>query len=126
VLRPLPQVTSDLTAFLDEHSRWVIEGCYSELVALVAADCTELVFMNPGEDVCLANCRARPWEPHKFASKQAQDDKLPLLLDWVHGYYTRDDDWSLARHQRLFRSHAGTRREVTVPLHLHEDPPDAG
>ncbi len=126
VLRPLPRVTEDLTQFLDAHSSWVIEGCTSELVALAAADCTELVFMNPGEAVCLANCRARPWEPHKFASKKAQDEKLSLLLDWVRGYYVRDDDWSLARHRELFRGHDGTKREVLSPLVLHEGGADAG
>ena len=120
VLRPMPRVAEDLTSFLDAHSRWVIEGCTSALVALAAADCTELVFMNPGEAVCLANCRARPWEPQKYASKPAQDDKLALLLEWVHGYYVRDDEWSLARHRQLFRGHDGAKREVSGQLNLHE------
>jgi len=118
VLRPKARVTDDLTRFLDANSRWVIEGCYSEWVEQVAGDCTELVFMNPGEAVCMANCRARPWEPNKYASKQAQDERLPLLLEWVHGYYVRDDEWSLARHRLLFRGHDGSKREVAAPLTL--------
>jgi len=126
VLRPLARVTADLSRFLDANSRWVIEGCHGELVSLVAADCTELVFMNPGEAVCAANCRARPWESHKFQSKQAQDERLALLLDWVHGYYVRDDDWSLRRHRQLYDGHDGPRREVRAQLVLDEGGADAG
>jgi len=126
VLRPIASVTDELTGFLDAQSSWVIEGCYSDLVALAAADCTELVFMNPGEAACLANCRQRPWEPHKYASPAAQDEKLPLLLEWVHGYYVRDDAWSLVRHRQLYRGHDGTKREVAAQLSLHEGAGDAG
>jgi hypothetical protein len=51
------------------------------------------------------NCRNRPWEPHKYASKADQDAKLEYLLSWVRGYYTRDDDLSLSAHRTLFDSY---------------------
>jgi len=121
ILRPAAAVRRDLNAFLDAHSRWVIEGCYSEAVEFISADCTELIFMNPGEAVCLANCQVRPWEPHKFASKAAQDRQLPLLLEWVQGYYRRDDAWSLARHERLFQAFDGPKRELNTLPNLRED-----
>jgi hypothetical protein len=73
-----------------------------------------MVFMNPGEAVCLSNCLARPWEAHKYTSKQEQDATLPLLLDWVRGYYSRSDDMSLHAHRRLFDSFAGRKREITA------------
>jgi adenylate kinase family enzyme len=120
ILRPAEAVMHDLSSFLDAHSRWVIEGCYSEAVEFISADCTELVFMNPGEAACLANCRARPWEPHKFTSKAAQDRHLPLLLEWVQGYYRRDDAWSLARHERLFQAFDGPKRELNMLPNLRE------
>ena len=47
--------------------------------------------VEPGREQCLANCRARPWEPHKYASKAQQDEKLAFLLDWVAAYYERDE-----------------------------------
>ncbi len=118
VPRPVGIVEADLNRYLETHTRWVIEGCYSEWVDLASGRCTELVFLNPGEAVCLAHCRARPWEPHKFASRAEQDKMLDFLLGWVSAYYTREESCSLARHQRLFRAFAGPKREVTSPLQL--------
>lgn len=115
VLRDAYAVEADLRAFTDRNPQWVIEGCYGDLIETAAPVCTELVFLNPGLDTCLANCRRRPWEPHKYASQSAQDEMLPALLDWVRGYYVRDDAWSYARHRRLFDGYAGRKREVTGP-----------
>ncbi len=112
VRRAPADVRADLEAFVDRHSRWVIEGCYGELVEFVMADCTELVFLNPGEAACLANCRARPWEPHKYASPVEQDRMLPALLDWVRDYYHRDSEASLREHRRLFAAFDGPKREL--------------
>jgi hypothetical protein len=61
------------------------------------------------------NCRARPWEPHKYASKAEQDANLPMLLDWVRAYDSRDDEFSLRAHRRLFKSFNGPKREVGAP-----------
>ncbi len=108
----LEKSLAKLAAFTDAHDRWVIEGCYADLVEHAAAASTELVFLNPGVDVCIAHCRARPWEPHKYASKQAQDDNLGMLLDWVRAYETRDDECSLRAHRALFDRFAGAKRET--------------
>jgi adenylate kinase family enzyme len=114
VQRSPGDVDADLRDFIQRHAEWVIEGCYGELVEAAAAHCTELVFLNPGLDACLANCRRRPWEPHKYASKTAQDAMLPALLDWMRDYYARDDAWSYARHRRLFDAFTGSKRELTA------------
>lgn len=111
--RPPSAVEADVTHFLDHNARWVIEGCYSEWVELASKRCTELLFLNPGESVCLAHCRARPWEPHKYVSPAAQDRMLDFLLGWVSAYYTRDDSCSLLRHEQLFQAFAGAKRELT-------------
>ena len=96
-----------------------MEGCYADLAELALAHATHLVFLNPGVEACVANCRARPWEPHKYSSAAAQDRNLPMLVEWVRGYATRDDEYSLRRHRELFdegsdlrggeRVHAGSR-----------------
>lgn len=106
---PLPRDAAlrSLGAFLDAHERWVIEGCYGELVEAAAPRCTELVFLDPGLEVCLANNRRRPWEPQKYASKEAQDAMLANLQAWVASYYERDDAWSYRAHRRIFEAHAG-------------------
>jgi adenylate kinase family enzyme len=118
VPRAAKTVQEDVNRFVESHPRWVIEGCYSEWVELASGHCTELVFLNPGEEVCLAHCRARPWEPHKFASRAEQDKMLDFLLGWVRDYYTREDSCSLVSHQRLFRAFNGRKREITSPLEL--------
>ncbi len=76
--------------------------------------CSELIFMNPGREACLANNGKRPWEPHKYASKEKQDSMLPFLLEWVSAYYTRSDRCSLAWHRRVFDAFNGAKREVTA------------
>lgn len=106
-------VAADLDAFTAAHDAWVIEGCYGELVARAAPRSTLLLFLNPGREACLANNRRRPWEPHKYASPEAQDAMLEALQAWVAGYYERDDDWSYAAHRRLFDARPGPKREVT-------------
>lgn len=105
-------ILASLMAFIESEPRWVIEGCYGELVRAAAAHCSELVFLNPGLEACLANNLRRPWEPHKYASRQAQDAMLPALQEWVRAYYSRDDDWSYAAHRRIFQAHPGAKKEL--------------
>ncbi|MCC6409404.1 MAG: shikimate kinase [Planctomycetes bacterium] len=116
VERPRDEVLRSLGEFLDAHERWVIEGCYGELVEAAAPRCTELVFLDPGLDACLANNRRRPWEPHKYASLEAQNAMLANLQAWVTSYYTRDDAWSHRAHRRIFDAHRGAKS-------VHRGPP---
>jgi adenylate kinase family enzyme len=102
-------------AFIQDHADWVIEGCYADLLEVALPFCSELRFLNPGTEACLANCRSRPWEPEKYASREEQDAKLAFLLDWVRQYDARDDEYSLAQHRALFDSFAGPKREYTGP-----------
>jgi adenylate kinase family enzyme len=101
-------------AFLRAHDDWVIEGCYADLLASVTPHCTRLIFLNPGVEACIANCRARPWEPHKYPSKAAQDEGLEFLLGWVREYATRTDEFSLLQHRRLFDGFRGDKEEFTA------------
>ncbi len=113
--RPPEQALADLEQFCREHATgsWVIEGCYAELIAATLVHQPELILLDPGEQACLAHCRARPWEPHKYASKAEQDSKLEFLLDWVANYYERDGDMSERAHRAVFEAYAGPKRHVT-------------
>jgi adenylate kinase family enzyme len=104
---------ADVEAFCTTHASWVIEGCYASLVEAALPYRPYLVLLNPGEAQCLANCRARPWEPHKYASREEQDERLAFLLDWVSGYYTRDGELSLAGHRACFDAYDGPKVELT-------------
>jgi adenylate kinase family enzyme len=98
---------TDVTAFCASHDRWLVEGCYAGLVQQTLEHSPILLFIDPGVDACLANCRRRPWEPHKHASKAEQNEKLEFLLSWVREYYSRDGDLSLTRHRSLFEQYRG-------------------
>ena len=114
VFRSDADILRDLSQFVRSVGHWVVEGCYGRWMEYLCPHCTEMVFMNPGEAVCLRNCRARPWEPHKYGTKEKQDAKLSSLLDWVRAYYSRSDDMSLHAHRRLFDSFQGRKREITA------------
>lgn len=98
---------------MDAHDDWVIEGCYADLLAAALVRCTRLVFLNPGIEACVANARLRPWEPHKYPSKQAQDANLDMPIGWIRDYETRRDVFSLAAHRALFDGFAGDKLELT-------------
>ena len=101
-----------LHAFAAAHEGWVIEGCYGELIGEATTMATELVFLNPGVEACQRNCRARPWEPHKYPNREAQDANLNALLEWVAQYPTRTDEFSLAAHRAIFDRFPGRKREL--------------
>ena len=107
VPRRADAAAADVRAFCERRERWVVEGCYAGLVHDALAHSPILLFMDPGVDACLSNCRSRPWEPHKYASKDEQEGTLEFLLSWVREYYTRDGDLSLAAHQALFDAYRG-------------------
>ena len=113
VQRSSDAIRRSLAEFIESEKHWVIEGCYGELIEMAAPHCTELVFLNPGREACLANNRRRPWEPHKYASSAEQDAMLDTLQAWVAAYYERDDPWSYAAHRRIFDAFQGLKTEVT-------------
>ncbi len=113
--RPLGDSVADVERFIATHAHWIIEGCYADIIEPVLPHCDELVFLNPGVDVCIAHCRARPWEPDKFPTPQAQDANLASLINWVRSYETRVDEYGLARHRHLFDCFSGRKRELREP-----------
>lgn len=105
---------ADVNRFCEAHHGWVVEGCYGKLIEATLEHAPLLLFVEPGMEACLANCRSRPWEPHKYASKREQDEKLEFLLAWVGQYYSRNDDLSLVAHQALFDAYQGPKRKLTM------------
>lgn len=110
VPRPPEAISADLARFRDDFPGWVIEGCYSEWIAHLLPYCTELRFLDPGVEACLANNRRRPHETHKYATMAEQEQMFEALQAWVAGYDTRDDAWSRAAHQRVFDGFDGPKQ----------------
>lgn len=100
-----------IVEFVEANPQWVIEGCYSDLLTIVMKYCSEIIFLNPGVEVCLNNCINRPWEPHKYSSLEAQNQNLGMLLEWVRQYEIRTDEFSLDAHREIFDAFAGKKTE---------------
>ena len=111
--KPLAESLTLLYEFLGAKDQWVIEGCYSDLIEAALPHCTELRFLNPGIEKCLAHCNRRPWEPSKFSSAEQQNAMLDNLIQWVKEYETRNDEYGLKRHRQIFDNFPGTKREYT-------------
>jgi adenylate kinase family enzyme len=97
--------------FTTINENWVIEGCYSDLLNLIINQASEVIFINPGIAACIKNCQSRPWEPHKYKTPKQQDENLPMLINWVKAYKTRDDEFSLKSHSLLFKQFKGNKTE---------------
>ena len=108
---PQRTLVSDCRALIDSfcnaNESWVIEGCYTDLIELACDRANQMIFMNLPMAQCVNNALKRPWEPHKYPSKQAQDNNLPMLIDWIKGYETRDDTFSKSSHLALFEQFKG-------------------
>lgn len=104
---PLVESCNAIDAFLNTHSSWVIEGCYTDLLELVSSKANDMIFLNLPIATCIENAKSRPWEEHKYASKKAQDANLPMLIEWISQYPSRNDTFSKVAHERLFREFRG-------------------
>ena len=107
VARQPDAAAADVRSFCLAQESWVVEGCYAALVGHTLERSPILLFIEPGVEACVANCRSRPWEPHKYVSKAEQDERLEFLLAWVRDYYLRDGDLSLSAHRALFDAYRG-------------------
>lgn len=63
-------------------------------------------------------------EPHEYASRAEQDERLAFLLSWVRDHYVREDDLSLAGHRRCFEDYAGPKVELTTQPVLEPPAPE--
>jgi adenylate kinase family enzyme len=122
VALPSAVAEASVSSFCTSNARWVVEGCYANLIEVALRSEPFLIFLNPGLEICLAHCLNRPWEPHKYTSKQEQDANLQFLLSWVAEYYTRDGPLSLGGHHAVFARYPGRKVELRRVPQL--SPPD--
>ncbi|MEM1368728.1 MAG: AAA family ATPase [Cyanobacteria bacterium P01_H01_bin.15] len=113
--RPLADSISDAMKFVEENESWIVEGCYSDIIEPLLEQTETLIFLNPGVEVCIRHCNARPWEPEKFTSSAEQDGNLENLIKWVKDYETRTDEYGLKRHRALFEGFNGAKVECNNP-----------
>ena len=111
--KPIDESEEEIKAFISSNYKWVIEGCYTDLLKTVEQQSTEIIFMNLSIETCISNAKARPWELHKYKTKQAQDDNLAMLIDWIGQYTERNDTFSYAAHKQFYDSYHGHKKMIT-------------
>jgi len=104
----------DIDAFQRNNEKWVIEGCYSDLLQYSMRRAAAIVFLNPGVEICIQNARSRPWEPHKYLSQEEQDKNLPMLIEWIKQYPVREDEFSLNAHRKLYEAFTDEKTEYNA------------
>ena len=104
---PIAVSKREIDFFISSKPSWVIEGCYSDLLKLVVPLSNEIIFLDLPVAVCISNAKKRPWEPHKYESKESQDLNLDMLIGWISQYDIRKDTFSRAAHEELFSNYAG-------------------
>ncbi len=109
---PLQQSALEITKFIDSDVGWVIEGCYSDLLEIALPFSNEIIFMNLPIAACIENAKKRPWEPHKYDSKESQDSNLEMLIDWISQYSERTDTFSEYAHKWLYEQYSGEKNMV--------------
>lgn len=116
---PLDNSHQSLKDFMSDNESWVVEGCYTDLLNLLSQEANEIIFLNLDTELCIENAINRPWEPHKYKSRQAQDDKLPMLLEWIAQYKDREDTFSLASHLNFYDNFSGEKLMYTSNTDLN-------
>ncbi len=107
IRNPLPLSIELINKFISTQDNWVIEGCYSDLLTELLPFATLIIYLDLPNKVCIENAKNRAWEPHKYSSKQAQDENLAMLIHWIKEYETRTDSFSKKSHQALYNSFSG-------------------
>ena len=110
--KALPESEAEINRFVEAHSYWVIEGCYADLIKLAVPYASEMIFMDLDVESCIENAISRPWEPHKYPSKAAQDRNLDMLIDWIRQYPHRDDCFSRESHLAIYQAFTGDKRLI--------------
>ena len=111
--KPLAASLEELFRFIESNDQWIIEGCYGDLIEAALPYCSELRFLNPPVEACVEHCKGRRWEPEKFSTAADQRAMLDQLIQWVRRYETRDDEYGLKRHRRIFDGFSGAKKEYT-------------
>jgi len=111
--KPINESRRDIDAFIGANAQWIVEGCYSDLLEIAISKSSEIIYLNIPIETCVANATNRPWEPHKYLSKEAQDTNLPMLIDWITQYAERDDTFSKSSHMALYENYEGKKTMYT-------------
>lgn len=103
----------EIVKFIKRNTGWIVEGCYSDLLEIAMRESDKIIYMNLSIEKCISNAKKRPWEPHKYTSKEAQDANLEMLINWISQYTERSDDFSKKSHEALYEQYKGLKEMIT-------------
>lgn len=112
VRQSLAESEKEIKEFTQANDTWVVEGCYTDLLELLVDAASEVIFLNLPIEQCVANAKSRPWEPHKYPTKEAQDANLEMLIGWIRDYETRTDTFSHQAHFDFYNNFKGVKKLV--------------
>lgn len=112
--KPLQDSAQLIAEFVSRHKRWVIEGCYTDLLECAAPASYEIIYLDLTIEDCIENAKKRPWEPHKYPTKKAQDANLDMLLHWIRDYDVRTDTFSKTAHEHFYENYVNKKRRITA------------
>ena len=118
--KPLAESEEEIRRFMGNNAEWVIEGCYTDLLELVAAESTDIIFLDIPIEQCISNARNRPWEPYKYKSKEVQNKNLEMLVNWISQYSGRNDTFSRASHLEFYENYQGRKHLFSSNEEAHE------
>lgn len=121
VPRDPAEAERDVQAFCAGNESFIVEGCYENLVRAMLSFRPTLIYLDVDLATCERNCRARPFEPHKYANPSEQDAKLEFLLGWVRDYYDREGAMSRREHIKLFDAYDGPKVRCCRDVSVGED-----
>lgn len=105
---------AEIERFAGRHSRWVLEGCYEDLIEPMLPHNPVLLWKDVPVDVCCERIHARQFEPWKYATPEAQAESVFRLEEWIRGYETRPGAMSRSSHESMFRKWTGPKFVCTV------------
>lgn len=120
--RPQAEAEALTREWCASHPRGVLEGCYGGLARVAIAAGASLIWMDVDVEQCLAHCRARPFEAHKYPDAQTQQAYLGQLLDWVSSYPEREGDLGRADHARCYAECPNPRIQLRGAVDLQRPP----
>lgn len=112
VRKQVADSVEELRAVLSGPS--VLEGMYVDIVEAAIGPDDRLIWLDMPVESCIENCLARPHEPHKWPSAEAQDAFLPDLLEFVRGYDEREGPLGRRAAERLVAAFAGQSLQLTT------------
>ena len=55
--KPIDESEEEIKTFISSNDKWVIEGCYTDLLKIVEQQSTEIIFMNLPIESCISNTK---------------------------------------------------------------------